>query len=82
MMKDLYSPAEIHRGEGNLNVANVEVLPVANANTQLETGNIGTGNTITMATLENSLRSSATLRLCVENRDNRFDFAAILSNLG
>ena len=59
MMKDLYSPAEIHRGEGNLNVANVEVLPVANANTQLETGNIGTGNTITMATLENSLRSSA-----------------------
>ena len=45
-------------------VANVEVLPVANANTQLETGNIGTGNTITMATLENSLR------LCVENRDN------------
>ena len=77
MMKDLYSPAEIHRGEGSLNVANVEVLPVANANTQLETG-----NTITMATLENSLRSSATLRLCVENRDNRFDFAAILSNLG
>jgi hypothetical protein len=48
------------------NVANVEVLPVANANTQLETGNIGTGNTIIMATLENSLRSSATLRLCVE----------------
>ena len=55
MMKDLYSPAEIHRGEGNLNVANVEVLPVANANTQLETGNIGTGNTIIMATLENPL---------------------------
>ena len=59
MMKDLYSPAEIHRGEGSLNVANVEVLPVANANTQLETGNIGTGNNSTMATLENSLRSSA-----------------------
>ena len=62
---------EIHEMETNLssnrveNVANVEVLPVANANTQLETG-----NTITMATLENSLRSSATLRLCVENRDN------------
>jgi hypothetical protein len=52
------------------NVANVEVLPVANANTQLETGNIGTGNTIIMATLENSLR------LCVENNDNRFDFVA------
>ena len=37
------------------NVANVEVLPVANANTQLETGNIGTGNNSTMATLENPL---------------------------
>ena len=44
--------AEMHRGEGNLNVANVEVLPVANPNTQLETGNIGTGNTSTMATLD------------------------------
>ena len=61
---------EIHEMGTNLssnrveNVANVDVLPVANANTQLETGNIGTGNTITMATLENSLC------LCVENRDN------------
>ena len=26
--------------------------------------------------LENTLRSSATLRLCVENNDNRFDFVA------
>ena len=37
------------------NVADVEVLPVANANTQLGNGNIGTGNTIIMATLENPL---------------------------
>ena len=37
------------------NVANVEVLPVTNSNTQLGTGNIGTGNTITTATLENPL---------------------------
>ncbi len=28
-----------------LNVANVEMLPIANSNSQLETGNIGTGNT-------------------------------------
>ena len=34
------------------NVANVKVLPIANANTQLETGNIGTGNIPTMATLK------------------------------
>ena len=64
-MGELGGNHEIHEMGTNLssnrveNVANVEVLPVANANTQLETG-----NTITMATLENSLR------LCVENRDN------------
>ena len=34
-----------------LNVANVEMLPMANSNSQLKTGNIGTGNTSTMATL-------------------------------
>ena len=28
-----------------LNVANVEMLPIANSNSQLKTGNIGTGNT-------------------------------------
>ena len=32
------------------NVANVEGLPIANSNSQLETGNIGTGNNSTMAT--------------------------------
>ena len=35
-----------------VNVANVKVLPIANTNTQLETGNIGTGNIPTMATLK------------------------------
>ncbi len=33
------------------NVANVQMLPKPNANTQLENGNTGTGNTSTMATL-------------------------------
>ena len=44
------------------NVANVKVLPIANTNTQLETGNIGTGNIPTMATLEETLRTSRTSR--------------------
>ena len=60
--------------EGVDNVANEDVLPVANANTQLGSGNIGTGNTSIMATLESSLRSSASLRLCVENNNGLFDF--------
>jgi len=58
----------------NLNVANVKILPIANANSKWEKGNgeletvsIGTGNTSTMATVETSLRSSAALRLCVKN---------------
>ena len=43
--------------EGVDNVANVEVLPVTNANTQLGTGNIGTGNTSTMVTFERHLQN-------------------------
>ena len=36
---------------GNLlNVANVKMLPITNTNSQLETGNCGTGNTTTLAT--------------------------------
>ena len=35
-------------------VANVKMLPKPNPNAQLETGNIGTGNTPTMATLISS----------------------------
>ena len=34
-----------------MNVANVKMLPKPNSNNQLETGNIGTGNTSTMATI-------------------------------
>ena len=34
-----------------VNVANVKMLPMANSNDQLETGNIGTGNNSTLATL-------------------------------
>ncbi len=34
-----------------VNVANVKMLPKPNSNNQLETGNIGTGNTSTMATI-------------------------------
>ena len=44
------------------NVANVKVLSIANTNTQLGTGNIGTGNIPTMATLK-PLRSLRPLRL-------------------
>ena len=44
------------------NVANMKVLPIANTNTQLETGNIGTGNIPTMATLEKTSRTSRTSR--------------------
>ena len=44
------------------NVANVKVLPIANTNTQLETGNIGTGNIPTMTTLEKTSRTSRTSR--------------------
>ena len=40
------------------NVANVKVLPIDNANSQLETGNIETGNIPTMATLEKTSRTS------------------------
>ena len=40
------------------NVANVKVLPTANANSQLETGNIEIGNIPTMATLEKTSRTS------------------------
>ena len=36
---------------GGVNVANVKMLPSPNANAQLETGNIGIGNTSTMATI-------------------------------
>ena len=42
---------------------NALLHPIANANTQLETGNIGTGNIPTMATLKPlPLCASATLR--------------------
>jgi len=34
-----------------VNVANVKMLPITNSNDQLETGNIGTGNNSTLATL-------------------------------
>jgi hypothetical protein len=43
------------------NVANVEVLPVINSNTQLETSNIGTGNTSTLVTLKKKISAP----LCV-----------------
>ena len=40
------------------NVANVQVLPIANTNTQLGNGKIGIGNIPTMATLEETSRTS------------------------
>ena len=40
------------------NVANVKMLPIAKSNFQLGTGNIGTGNTSTMATLISSSAQS------------------------
>ena len=43
------------------NVANVEMLPMTNFNTQLGNGNIGTGNNITMATLITSTNTTRTI---------------------
>ena len=37
------------------NVANVKMLPMANSNSQLKTGNIGTGNTSTLAKLAKTI---------------------------
>ena len=54
-----YSPAVYNNfpwPEG-VNVANVKILPNTNANTQLETGNIGTGNTSTMATISRTAQA-------------------------
>jgi len=40
-----------------MNVANVKMLPIPNSNNQLETGNIGTGNTSTMATISKTAQA-------------------------
>ena len=67
------------------NVANVEMLPMTSSNTQLENGNIGTGNNITMATLITSTNTERTItgddfrRGFVMSRvgtDEVFDFSA------
>ena len=42
---------------GGVNVANVKMLPSPNANAQLETGNIGIGNTSTMATISKTAQA-------------------------
>ena len=39
------------------NVANVKMVPITSANNQLETGNIGTGNTSTMATISQTAQA-------------------------
>ena len=39
------------------NVANVKMLPIANSNSQLGNGNIGTGNTPTMATISQAAQA-------------------------
>ena len=48
-----YTPAVYNNfpWPGGVNVANVKMLPRPNTNTQLETGNIGIGNTSSMATI-------------------------------
>ena len=46
---------------GGGNVANVEMLPMTNINSQLGNGNIGTGNNFTMATLITSTNTTRTL---------------------
>jgi len=78
-------------GGGLGNVANVEVLPITSTNAQLgesvqlENGNIGTGNNITMATLITSTNTTRTItgddfrRGFVMSRvgtDEVFDFSA------
>jgi hypothetical protein len=60
---------EAQSGEDeNLDIANVQMLPITKSNCQLGNGEleIGTGNTTTLATLKKSLRSSASPRLCVK----------------
>ena len=44
------------------NVANVEMLPVSNSNSQLVTGNTGIGNISTLATLTPTYSSTLTRR--------------------
>ena len=67
------------------NVANVEMLPMANSNIQLGNGNIGTGNTSTMATLITSTNTMRTITgddfrrgfvLSRVGTDEAFDFSA------
>ena len=49
-------------GTNNMqNVANMEMLPMTNFNTQLGNGNIGTGNNIAMATLITSTNTTRTI---------------------
>ena len=48
---DQHSHVTLRSQLGFANVANVKVLPMANSNDQLGTGNIGTGNNSTLATL-------------------------------
>ncbi len=73
-------------GSNNVqNVANVEMLPMANSNIQLGNGNIGTGNISTMATLITSTNTTRTITgddfrrgfvLSRVGTDESFDFAA------
>ena len=67
------------------NVANVEMLPMANSNIQLGNGNIGTGNNFTMATLITSTNTTRTITgddfrrgfvLSRVGTDEAFDFSA------
>ena len=67
------------------NVANVEMLPMTNSNTQLGNGNIGTGNISTMATLITSTNTTRTITgddfrrgfvLSRVGTDEAFDFSA------
>ncbi|MBO7685051.1 MAG: hypothetical protein J6V72_01625 [Kiritimatiellae bacterium] len=52
--------ASVKQG-GNGNVANVEMLPMTNANPQLENGSIGTGNNSTLETFITSTNTTRTL---------------------
>ena len=63
-----------------LNVANVEMLPIANSNSQLKTGNIGTGNTGNNSTFSYIFGNPPFLGSTWQNAEQRTDLARLFPN--
>ena len=62
------------------NVANVEMLPIANSNSQLKTGNIGTGNTGNNSTFSYIFGNPPFLGSTWQNAEQRTDLARLFPN--